>query len=86
MIKRQERNIRRDGALFLLGFAGIILVEIAVSSGPVGSDGRVVQGLLFGCSIGILLSGIFRAPTKQALYSTLSLGVGFALGAVIDIV
>lgn len=85
MIERQERNIQRDGALFLLGLTGIILVEIAVSSGPVGNDGRAVHGLLFGCSIGMLLSGVFRVPTKQALYSTLSLGVGFALGAVINI-
>lgn len=84
MIARQERNIRRDGALFLLGFAGIILVE-GVAPGPVGSEETVVHGLLFGCSTGILLSGIFRATGKQALYSTLALGVGFALGAVIDL-
>ncbi|MDL0118822.1 MULTISPECIES: hypothetical protein [Halobacterium] len=85
MIERQERNIRRDGALFLLGFMGIILVEVMAPSGPVGSDETAVHGLLFGCSIGIMLSGIFRATSKQALYSTLALGIGFALGAVIDI-
>jgi hypothetical protein len=85
MIERQERNIRRDGALFLLGFAGIILVEVVASSGPVGSEATAVHGIFFGCSIGILLSGIFRATTEQALYSTLALGVGFALGAVIDL-
>jgi galactitol-specific phosphotransferase system IIC component len=32
-----------------------------------------------------MLSGIFRATTKQAIYSSLALGVGFALGAVIDL-
>mgnify|MGYP006300182489 FL=1 len=85
MIERQERNIWRDGALFLLGFAGIVLVEVVVFSGPVGSTGGVLHGFLFGCSVGILLSGIFRATSEQALYSTLALGVGFALGAVIDI-
>ncbi|KZX49045.1 hypothetical protein [Haloarcula sp. K1] len=85
MIERQERNIRRDGALFLLGFAGIILVEVVASSAPVGSEETVVHGLLFGCSTGIMLSGVFRATSKQALYSTLALGVGFALGAVIDL-
>lgn len=85
MIERQERNVLRDGALFLLGFVGIILVEVGASSGPVGSEETAVHVLLFGCSIGIMLSGIFRATRKQAFYSTLALGVGFALGAVIDI-
>ncbi|AJF24433.1 hypothetical protein SG26_01205 [Haloarcula sp. CBA1115] len=85
MIERQERNIRRDGALFLLGFAGIILVEVVASSGSVGSEETVVHSLLFGCSTGIMLSGVFRATSKQALYSTLALGVGFALGAGIDL-
>jgi hypothetical protein len=85
MIERQERNIRRDGALFLLGVAGILLVEVVASSGPVGTEGTAVHGLFFGCSIGIMLSGVFRATTKQALYSTLALGVGFALGAGIDL-
>ena len=84
MIERQERNIRRDGALFLLGFTGIIFVEL-VASGPIGSEETAVHGFLFGCSVGIMLSGIFRATSKQALYSTLVLAVGFALGTVIDI-
>lgn len=85
MIERQARNIRRDGTLFLLGFAGILLAEVVVPSGPVGSESAAVHGVLFGCSIGITLSGIFRATTKQAIYSSLALGVGFALGAVIDL-
>ena len=85
MVERQERNIRRDGAVFLLGFAGIIFVEVVASSGPVGSDTTAVHSILFGCSIGIMLSGIFRATTKEAVYSTLALGVGFALGAVINL-
>ena len=85
MIERQERNIRRDGALFLLGFAGILLVEVVALSGPVGNESTAAHGILFGCSIGIMLSGIFRATTKQTLYSTLTLGVVFALGAVIDL-
>jgi hypothetical protein len=84
MIERQERNIRRDGALFLLGFTGIILVELIPSS-PIGSDETAVHGFLFGCSVGIMLSGVFRATSKQAIYSTLVLAVGFALGTVIDI-
>lgn len=85
MIERQERNIRRDGILFLLGFTGIIFVELVSTSGQVGSEETAVHGFLFGCSVGIMLSGIFRATSKQALYSTLALGIGFALGAVIDV-
>jgi membrane protein CcdC involved in cytochrome C biogenesis len=85
MIERQERNLRRDGALFLFGIVGIIFAEVIASSRPVGSKETAVHGFLFGCSVGILLSGVFRATSKQALYSTLALGIGFAFGAVIDV-
>ncbi len=84
MIERQERDIWRDGALFLTGFGGIFLGEF-VLSGAVGTDGTAVHGFLLGCSVGISCSGIFRATGKQAVYSTLALGVGFALGAVINL-
>jgi hypothetical protein len=84
MIEKQKRDIRRDGALFLIGLAGILLVKF-VLSGAVGTDGTAVYGFLLGCSVGISCSGIFRATDKQAVYSTLALGVGFALGAVINL-
>jgi len=84
VIERQERNRRRDGALFLLGLTGMVLVEAVDPFGPIGSGGRAVHGLLFGCSVGILLSGVFRATPRQTLCSTLALGVGFGFGAVID--
>lgn len=85
MIERQKRNIWRDGVLFLVGFTGIIFVELIASSGLVGSEGTAVHGFLFGCSVGILLSGIFRATSTQVLYSTLSLAISFVLGTVIDV-
>lgn len=84
MIEKQKRDIWRDGAFFLIGLAGILLVEF-VLSGAVGTDGTAVYEFLFGCSVGISCSGIFRATGKQAVYSTLALGVGFALGAVINL-
>jgi hypothetical protein len=84
MIEKQKRDIRRDGALFLIGLAGILLVKF-VLSGAVGTDGTAVYGFLLGCSVGISCSGIFRATDKQVVYSTLALGVGFALGAVINL-
>ena len=84
MIEKQKRDIWRDGALFLIGLAGILLVEF-VLSGAVGTDGTAVYEFLFGCSVGISCSGLFRATGKQAVYSTLALGVGFALGAVINL-
>ncbi|WP_083898794.1 hypothetical protein [Natronococcus jeotgali] len=85
MIERQERNIRRDGALFLFGLTGVIFVELVASPRAAGSGETAVHGFLFGCSVGIMLSGIFRATNKQALYSTLSLAIGFALSAVINV-
>lgn len=84
MIEKQERDIWRDGSLFLIGLAGILFVEFVVS-GVVESDGKAVHESLFGCSVGISCSGIFRATGKQAIFSTLALGVGFALGAVINL-
>jgi len=84
MIERQKRDVWRDGSPFLTGLAGILLGEL-VLSGAVGSDGNAVRGFLFGCSVGISCSGIFRATAKQAVYSTVALGVGFALGTIIDL-
>ncbi|ELY29423.1 hypothetical protein C499_06180 [Halogeometricum borinquense DSM 11551] len=84
MIEKQERNIRRDSALFLLGVASLILIEVTATAEPVTTKNSVIHGLLFGCSVGILLSGVFRATNKQALTSTPSLGIGFAVGAMID--
>lgn len=84
MIERQKRGIWRDGSLVLIGFAGILLVEF-VLPGTVGRGGKAVHRFLLGCSIGVSCSGIFRATDQQAVYSTLVLGVGFALGAVINL-
>lgn len=84
MIERQERNIARDGALFVLGFVGILVVEFTGFLGSVGSGGGMVHGFIFGIATGIMLSGVFRATREQALYSTIALGVGFALGAVVN--
>lgn len=85
MIEQQERKIRRDGGLFLLGCTGIFLVEFVAPSGLAGTEESVIHGFLFGCSLSIMLSGIFRATSRQALYSTIALGIGFALGAIIEL-
>jgi hypothetical protein len=84
MIEKRERDIWRDGSLFLIGLAGILLVEF-VLSGAVISDKKTIYGFLFGSSVGISCSGIFSATGKQAIYSTLALGAGFALGAAINL-
>ncbi|WP_435348929.1 hypothetical protein [Haloarchaeobius sp. HRN-SO-5] len=85
MIERQERNVRRDGVLFLLGLAGVVLVEFVPTPGSEASGGGVFHEFVFGCSVGLLLSGIFRATDRQALVSTFALGVGFSLGAVVHV-
>ncbi|TKX66585.1 hypothetical protein EXE40_15775 [Halorubrum sp. GN11GM_10-3_MGM] len=83
MIEKQKRDVWRDGSLFLIGFGGILIVEF-ILSGPVGTFGTAVHGFLFGCSVGISCSGIFHVTPKQTVYSTIVLGFGFALGAVIN--
>lgn len=83
MIEKQKRDVWRDGSLFLIGFGGILIIEF-ILSGAVETAGTAVHEFLFGCSVGILGSGIFHATPKQAVYSTLMLGFGFALGAVIN--
>lgn len=83
MIERQKRDIWRDGSLFLIGFGGILIVEFILPR-AVGTAGTAVYAFLFGCSVGISCSGIFRATPKQAVYSTILLGIGFTFGAVIN--
>jgi hypothetical protein len=85
MIERQERNIKRDGALFLLGLVGIILVEVVIPSEQVKSQWEIFHGFFFGCSAGTMLSGICRATSERALYLTLAMGIGFTLGTVIEV-
>jgi len=85
MIERQERHIKRDGALFLLGLVGIILAEVVIPSEQVKSQWEVVYGFFFDYSAGIMLSGICRATSEQALYLTLVLGIGSTLGTVIEV-
>lgn len=85
MTERQERHIKRDGALFLLGLVGIILAEVVILSEQVKSQWEVVYGFFFDYSAGIMLSGICRATSEQALYLTLVLGIGSTLGTVIEV-
>ncbi|SEK63692.1 hypothetical protein [Haloferax larsenii] len=84
MVEKQERDLRRDGLLFLIGVTGLAVLELGTQ--PASADGVVMlRGFLFGGALGILLSGVFRATDRQALVSTLSLAVGFAVGSVINV-
>ncbi|WP_255150061.1 hypothetical protein [Halorarius halobius] len=82
-IERQERDVRRDGGLFLVGLGALLAVELVVPSTPLGTG--AVHGFLRGCSLGLTLSGVFRATDEQAAVSTLALGIGFAVGAVVEL-
>ncbi|MDS0298004.1 hypothetical protein NDI76_04550 [Halogeometricum sp. S1BR25-6] len=84
-LDRQRRDLRRDGARFLVGVAGLLVAELVVPAASFFTADGAVHGFLFGASLGVLLSGVFRATARQALSSTLALGVGFALGAVVDL-
>jgi hypothetical protein len=84
-IERQRRDLRRDGALFLVGVAGLLVAELLLPAASLFPADGVAHGFLFGASLGVLLSGVFRATARQALSSTLALGIGFALGAVVDL-
>ena len=85
MIDRQERRPRRDGVLFLLGFCGILVVELLLTPGSTATEGKFIHGLLFGCSIAVMFSGVFRATNRQLIASTISLGVGFGIGATVNL-
>ncbi|MDS0293602.1 hypothetical protein [Halogeometricum luteum] len=84
-IERQGRDLRRDGALFLVGVAGLLVAELVVPAASLFAADGVAHGFLFGASLGVLLSGVFRATARQALSSTLALAVGLALSAAVDL-
>ncbi|ELZ85907.1 hypothetical protein C453_08828 [Haloferax elongans ATCC BAA-1513] len=84
MVEKQERDLRRDGLLFLVGVTGLAVLELGTQ--PTSAREFVIlREFLFGSALGILLSGVFRATDKQALVSTLCLAVGFAVGGVINV-
>ncbi|AFK19854.1 hypothetical protein E6P09_00860 [Haloferax mediterranei ATCC 33500] len=88
MVEKLPRNRRRDGFFTLLGITGLVFIEAIVPSGslvagPLTVDGTAPHEFVFGCSLGILFSGIFRRPNRQALISTVATGVGFAVGALL---
>lgn len=85
MIDRQTRRPRRDSALFLLGLSGILAVELLLTPASTATEGKFVYALLFGCSIAVMLSGVFRATDRQLIVSTISLGVGFGIGTIVNI-
>jgi hypothetical protein len=84
MIDRQARRPRRDSALFLLGLSGLLAVELLLTPASAATEGKFVHGLLFGCSIAVMFSGMFRATDRQLIVSTISLGVGFGIGAIVN--
>lgn len=84
MIDRQTRRPRRDGALFLLGLSGILAVELLLTPASTATEGQFVSAFLFGCSLAVMLSGIFRATDRQLITATLCLGAGFGLGGIIN--
>ncbi|WP_396612875.1 hypothetical protein ACH9L7_06275 [Haloferax sp. S1W] len=85
MPAKQARDIRRDGTLFFIGLTGIVLVELAVPAAQFSGGMLALREFFFGGSLGLLLSGVFRATARQTLVSTLSLAVGFAVGSVITL-
>lgn len=84
-IERQARQPIRDGLLVAVGIVGLVVVELSVRQRPIILGSIAVREFLFGCALGVMFSGIFRATARQAAISTLALGVGFGLGAVVDI-
>lgn len=84
-IERQERNVRRDGALVFLGLVGLFALEASITSESIVLDGGLVYGFLYGGSVGVLISGIFRVPDKRVPLTALAFGAGFAFGAVVDV-
>ncbi|MWG35303.1 hypothetical protein [Halomarina oriensis] len=85
MIDRQARRPWRDGALFVLGLGGLLAVELLLTPASAATDGGFVYGALFGCSVAVLLSGVFRATDRQLATSAISLGIGFGIGALVDL-
>ena len=84
MIERQARRPQRDGILFALGLSGIIAIELLLAPESSATEGEFLYASLFGCSMAVMLSGVFRVTNKQLILSTICLGIGFGLGAMVS--
>ncbi|MGB9958252.1 hypothetical protein ACOZ4B_17905 [Haloferax prahovense] len=79
-MEKQPRDVRRDGALVLLGFAGLVALWVLVPPDSVTGVTEVFRGVLFGGSVSVMAAGVFRMPDEQAFRLTAAVAAGFALG------
>ncbi|MFC6906955.1 hypothetical protein [Halalkalicoccus tibetensis] len=85
MIESQERNVRRDGILFLLGIVGLLVIETSIAGLEVLTEDGIFHQFLLGISIGVLISGIIRVANRSIIILAVVLGSALALTAVLDL-
>ncbi|AKU07358.1 hypothetical protein [Haloferax gibbonsii] len=82
-MEKQPRDVRRDGALVLLGLAGLVALQVLVPRDSVTGVAEMFRGGLFGGSVSVMAAGVFRVPDEQAFRLTAAVAVGFALGSLV---
>ncbi|RDZ45720.1 hypothetical protein C5B86_08220 [Haloferax sp. Atlit-19N] len=80
-MERQPRDLRRDGALVLIGLAGLVALQVLVPTDSVTGVAEIFRGGLFGGSVSVMAAGVFRVPDEQAVRLTAAVAAGFALGS-----
>ncbi|POG54721.1 hypothetical protein [Haloferax marisrubri] len=80
-MEKQPRDLRRDGVLVLLGFAGMAALRVFAPTDSVTGVAEIFRGALFGGSVSVMAAGVLRVPDEQAVRLTAAVAAGFALGA-----
>ncbi|WP_042663849.1 hypothetical protein [Haloferax sp. ATB1] len=80
-MEKQSRNLRRDGALVLVGPAGLVALSVSVPADSVAGAAGVLRGALLGGFVSVMASGVFRVDDEQALRLVVVVAAGVALGS-----
>ncbi|WP_424008619.1 hypothetical protein [Haloferax denitrificans] len=81
-MEKQPRDLRRDGALVLVGLAGLVALSVSVPADPVTGVPEFLRGALLGAFVSVMAAGVFRAPDWRAARLLVVVAAGVALGAV----
>ncbi|MFC7129677.1 hypothetical protein [Haloferax chudinovii] len=81
-MEKQPRDLRRDGALVLVGLVGLVALRVLVPADSVTGVSEFVRGALLGGFVSVMAAGVFRVPDRRAARLVAVVAVGVALGAV----
>ncbi|GGC58638.1 hypothetical protein [Haloferax sulfurifontis] len=79
-MEKQPRDLRRDGALVLVGLAGLVALSVLVPADSIAGVPEFLRGALLGGFVSVMAAGVFRVPDEQAVRLVVVVAAGVALG------